>query len=91
MRMHVESLASLSGLRIQCCCELWCRPAATAPNGPLGWEPPYATGVALKTKQNKTKQTKKKLFLTFAVDLMVLETVTWSPITNMDSECVLSF
>ena len=23
---------------------LWCRPAATAPIGPLAWEPPYATG-----------------------------------------------
>ena len=25
LRMRVRSLASLSGLRIQCCCELWCR------------------------------------------------------------------
>ena len=25
MRLRVRSLASLSGLRIQCCCELWCR------------------------------------------------------------------
>ena len=25
MRLGVQSLASLSGLRIQCCCELWCR------------------------------------------------------------------
>ena len=25
MRMKVSSLASLSELRIQCCCELWCR------------------------------------------------------------------
>ena len=31
---------------------LWCRPAAAAPIGPLAWEPPYATGVALK-KINK--------------------------------------
>ena len=28
--------------------ELWCRPAATAPIGPLAWEPPCAAGVALK-------------------------------------------
>ena len=37
---------------------LWCRPAATAPTGPLAWEPPYAAGAALKkkTKQNKTKK-----------------------------------
>ena len=25
MRLWVRSLASLSGLRIRCCCELWCR------------------------------------------------------------------
>ena len=38
---------------------LWCRPEATAPTQSLAWEPPYATGVALKKKrENKTnKQT----------------------------------
>ena len=35
---------------------LWCRLAATAPVGPLAWEPPYAEGSALK----KTKKKKKK-------------------------------
>ena len=35
---------------------LWCRPAAVALIGPLAWEPPYATGAALK---NKNKQTNK--------------------------------
>ena len=30
---------------------LWCRPAATAPIGPLAWEPPYAAGVVLKRKK----------------------------------------
>ena len=25
MRLRVQSLALLSGLRIRCCCELWCR------------------------------------------------------------------
>ena len=29
---------------------LWCRPAAVAPIRPLAWELPYATGVALKSK-----------------------------------------
>ena len=29
---------------------LWHRPVATAPIGTLAWEPPYATGVALKSK-----------------------------------------
>ena len=30
----------------------WCRPAAAAPIGPLAWEPPYATGAALKKKKS---------------------------------------
>ena len=70
MRMQVQSLASLSGLRIQHCCGcgvgrrrssdvallwLWGRLVATAPIGPLDWEPPYATGAALE-KHSKTKQ-----------------------------------
>ena len=29
---------------------LWCRPAAVTSIRPLAWEPPYAAGVALKTK-----------------------------------------
>ena len=29
---------------------LWRRLVATAPIGPLAWEPPYAVGVALKKK-----------------------------------------
>ena len=32
---------------------LWCRPAATAPVQPLGWEPPFAAGVALKKKKKE--------------------------------------
>ena len=58
----------LSGLRIWCCCELWCRVAdtiwiwhccgsgvgqATAPIRPLAWEPPCAVGVALKRQKTK--------------------------------------
>ena len=34
---------------------LWCRPAAVAPIQNLCWEPPYAAGVALKTKTKKQK------------------------------------
>ena len=30
---------------------LWCRPAAIAPIKPLAWDPPYAAGVALKSKK----------------------------------------
>ena len=32
---------------------LWHRPAATAPIQPLAWEPPHATGVALKRPKKK--------------------------------------
>ena len=61
---NYEVMASLSGLKIWHCCELWYRsqtcgldlmllwlwrrPAAVAPIGPLDWEPPYAASVALK-------------------------------------------
>ena len=31
---------------------LWWRPAAAAPIGPLAWDPPYATGATLKSKNN---------------------------------------
>ena len=76
MRMQVRSLALFSGLRIQCCCELWCRLqiqldlvllwlwcrlAAAAPIRPLAWEFPYGPGAALKRKNKaKQKQTNKK-------------------------------
>ena len=70
LRMQVLSLDLLSGLRIWHChscsigpkwCSdpellwLWCRPAAVAPIPPLAWEPPYATGVALKRKRKKKR------------------------------------
>ena len=35
---------------------LWCRLAATAPIGPLAWEPPYAAGAALKRQKKKKKR-----------------------------------
>ena len=72
MRMLVQAMALLSGLGIQHCHELcvghrhgldssllWCKLAVAAPIQPLGWELPYATGEALKTKQ-KTKNKKQK-------------------------------
>ena len=61
MRMQVPSLTSPSGsglaLAIVLLLWLWCRPAAIAPIQPLAWEPPYAAGEALKSKQTN-KQTK---------------------------------
>ena len=52
---------------------LWCGPAAEALTGPLAWEPPYATSVALKKEKKKKKkspprtglQTSKPRFLFF--------------------------
>ena len=41
---------------------LWCRLAAIVQIRPLAWEPPYAAGVALKTKiQNKQTNKTEKL------------------------------
>ena len=63
MRTRVRSLASLSGLRIWHCCELWCRlktwlgscitvavvqAGSCSSNATLVWELPSAMGVALK-------------------------------------------
>ena len=41
---------------------LWflCRPAATVLIRPLAWEPPYATGAALKGQKTKKKKKEKK-------------------------------
>ena len=71
MRTWVQSVALLSGLRIWCCRELWCRvqtwlgsvvavavAAVIAPIQPLAWEPSYAVGAALNKQTNKQK-TKK--------------------------------
>ena len=71
MRIWVQSLASLSRVRIQHCMScgvarkpgsdyallwLWHRPEATAPILSLAWKPPYAMGVTLKEiKRQKIK------------------------------------
>ena len=75
MRFRVQSLALLGGLRIRRCLScgvgcrhgsdpnllwLWCRPVATALIGPLAWEPPYATGAALKGQKTKKEERKKE-------------------------------
>ena len=38
---------------------LWLRPAATAPVGSLAWEPPCATGAALRRQKDQKKKKKK--------------------------------
>ena len=40
---------------------LWHRPAATGLIRPLAWEPPYATGVALKRRKTKKKEVNTKI------------------------------
>ena len=43
---------------------LWSRPAATAPIGPLAWEPPCADGLGLKRQKiNKNKLIKLNKYL----------------------------
>ena len=55
MRWQVQALASLRGLRVQGCCELWCRPVATALIRPLAWESPHAAGAALEIAKRPKK------------------------------------
>ena len=70
MRMWVRSPASLSGLRTQCCCQLWCWLAAVALTQPLAWELPYAPGAALKSKsKNKNKQKQRGSSLCGAAEM----------------------
>ena len=64
IRLQIRSLTSLSGLRIWCCHELWCRsrhsldlmwlwcrPAGCSSNLTPVWEPPCAMGAALKRQK----------------------------------------
>ena len=44
---------------------LWCRPAAVAPIGPPAWEPPYASGAALKKKKKKHDKEQRKMWRQF--------------------------
>ena len=41
---------------------LWRRPEATAPIGPLAWEPPYAAGAALEKIKKKKKKKKSSSY-----------------------------
>ena len=69
MRLQVQYLTLLSGLRIQRCHDLWCRSqtllrfyvvvwhrlAATAPIQPLAWKPPLCRGYGPKKKKKKNR------------------------------------
>ena len=68
--MQVRTLASLSGLRIRHCREVWCRSqmqpgffiaealeeaSSWSSIGPLAWEPPYASECSPKKLKKKVK------------------------------------
>ena len=89
MRLQIRSLASLSGLRIWHCHELWCwsqtwlgsgiavawhRPLAIAPITPLAWEPPYAAGATL---EKEKRQKKKIVFVCSTCVHMCLFSLNW--------------
>ena len=73
MRTQVRSLASRSGLRIRlrrCGSDpallwlwLWHKPGATAPTGPLTWEPPCASRAALKRQHKAGEGESSLMFL----------------------------
>ena len=44
---------------------LWCRPSAIALIRSLAWEPPYATGEALKRQKTKKKKLNFKIFILY--------------------------
>ena len=50
---------------------LWCRLAAAALIKPLAWEPPYAVGMALKSKREKNER-KRNVSLCFPVNCQYL-------------------
>ena len=77
MSLQVRSLASLSGLRIRHCRELWCRlqmqhrssiavavVSATTRIRPLAWELPYVTEAAQEMAK-RPKKKKKKVILKY--------------------------
>ena len=57
---------------------LWYRPTATVPIGPLAWEPPYATGAALKGPKDQKKK-KKILKLRWQEGVFLVDTVGENP------------
>ena len=52
-----------------CCSGCGVRPAAVALIRPLAWKPPYAAGMALKSKKQKKKKKKKKITSKQALNL----------------------
>jgi len=51
---------------------LWHRPAATAPIGPLAWEPQYAAGAAQEMAKRQKRKKKKEM-----LDISSKKTYRW--------------
>ena len=66
---------------------LWHRPAATAPIGPLAWEPPYAVGAALEKGQKKKKKERIEVSRTALSGLE--ETFLGVPSGQEETECTV--
>ena len=49
---------------------LWCRPEAVALTRPLAWEPPYATGAALKRTKRPPPQKKRRISVVIFIDII---------------------
>ena len=64
---------------------LWSRQAATAPIGPLAWEPPYAASAVLKRPKKKKKKKKKErtLIILFAFLKMSEELEVEAAVNNI--------
>ena len=79
VRMWVWFLALLSGLRIQCCCKLWCRHVAAALIWPLAWELPYAIGAIVKRKKILNLDSKTAVITTKTQCPVVPQYQKWQP------------
>ena len=61
---------------------LWCKLVGTTPIGLLAWEPPYATGVALKRQKDQKKKKKKEF-----TQMMSLTPATLLPSSACKAKC----
>ena len=61
---------------------LWRRLAATAPNGPLAWEPPCDMGAAQEMAKRKKKKKKNQNLLTTSMSLLAVCSLVNHPPTR---------
>ena len=83
----------VSGLRIWCCHELWCRSATVAPIHSLAQERPCAVCVDLKSKKRKKERKEKKLLMKYVLiitifGLLVMDEVQLYQLRNINKTMV---